>query len=539
MVEQNNARREFIKRVAMGAALSAPALAYATEEGRDGAAQNRTAKSTVLFNVVDFGAVGDGKALCTAGIQKTVDACAQAGGGRVVFPAGRFLTGPIFLKTNVHVEVPAGTVLLGSTDFEKVPSIAGRWEGIDRTVYASMFTGHDLENISITGRGIIDGRGDAWWKAFSIVAEMRRKLGLIEREPENPAGSPLKWARPRMINLYRCKNVLISGLTVLNSPSWNIHPVLCDNIVIDQVTIHSPADSRNTDGIDPDSCRNMRISNCYISVGDDCITLKSGYKFQKNGKNIPSENIVVTNCVFARGHGAVGIGSETAGGVRDVTVSNCVCEGTDRGLRFKTARSRGNVVENFRVVNFVMRGVGDAISVTMLYNASDPRTPQPVDEGTPIFRNIHLSNITATDVGRAALIEGLPEMPVQGLTVSNFVVNGAGSGITCSNVTGMIFDNIQINAAKGSALEVADVHGLEIHRFADRNPQKDQPSIRLERVSDGLIQSCTAGENTGTFLEIKGPEVRDISLITNRLTRAAKEVTFVGGASESAIVRRL
>jgi polygalacturonase len=539
MMEENNARREFIKRFAVGAALGVPALAYSTEERSDAAAQNQPAKSTLLFNVVDFGAVGDGKTLCTAGIQKAVDACAQAGGGRVVFPAGRFLTGPIFLKTNVHVEVPSGTVLLGSTAFEKVPAIAGRWEGIDRTVYASMFTGHDLENISITGRGIIDGQGDAWWKAFRVVTEMRRKLGLTEREPENPPGSPLKWGRPRMINLYRCKNVLISGLTVLNSPSWNIHPVLCDNIVIDQVTIHSPADAPNTDGIDPDSCRNMRISNCYISVGDDCITIKSGYKFQKTGKNIPSENIVVTNCVFARGHGGVGIGSETSGGVRDVTVSNCVCEGTDRGLRFKTARSRGNIVENFRAVNFVMRGVGDAISVTMLYNASDPRTPQPVDEGTPIFRNIHLSNITATDVKRAALIEGLPEMPVQGLSVSNFVVNGAGSGISCSNVTGMIFDNLQINVARGSALEVADVHGLEIHRFADRNPQKDQPSIRLERVSDGLIQSCAAGENTGTFLEIKGAEVRDISLITNRLTRAAKEVAFVGGASESAVVKRL
>ncbi len=538
MIEQINGRREFIKQFAVGAALSGPALAYA-EEGSDAAVQIQPAKSTLLFNVADFGAVGDGKTLCTTGIQKAVDACAQAGGGRVAFPAGRFLTGPIFLKTNVHVEIPSGTVLLGSTDLEKVPSIAGRWEGIDRTVYASMFTGHDLENISITGRGIIDGQGDAWWKAFRVVTEMRRKLGLTEREPENPPGSPLKWGRPRMINLYRCKNVLISGLTVLNSPSWNIHPVLCDNIVIDQVTIHSPEDAPNTDGIDPDSCRNMRISNCYISVGDDCITLKSGYRFQKTGKNIPSENIVVTNCVFASGHGGVGIGSETSGGVRDVTVSNCVCEGTDRGLRFKTARSRGNVVENFRAVNFVMRGVGDAISITMLYNASDPRTPQPVDEGTPIFRNFHLSNITATDVKRAALIEGLPEMPIRGLSIDNFVVNGAGTGISCSNVTGMIFDNLQINAAKGPALIVADVHDLEIHRFTDRNPLKDQPSLRLERVSDGLIQSCTAGENTGTFLEVKGAEVRDISLITNRLTRAAKEVAFLGGASESAIVKKL
>jgi polygalacturonase len=531
-------RRSFIKKFTVGAAMTLPALAYA-EEGIEAPVQGQPTKSTVFFNAADFGAVGDGKTLCTAGIQKAVDACAQAGGGRVIFPAGKFLIGPIFMKSNVHVEIPAGTTLLGSTDFDKVPSIAGRWEGIDRTVYASMFTGLDLENISITGRGVIDGQGDAWWKTFRVVSEMRRKLGLTEREPENPPGSPLKWSRPRMINLYRCKNVLISGLTVMNSPAWNIHPVLCDNIVIDQVTIISPADSPNTDGIDPDSCRNMRISNCYISVGDDCITIKSGYKFQKSGKNIPSQNILVTNCVFARGHGGVGIGSETSGGVRDVTVSNCVCEGTDRGLRFKTARSRGNIVENFRAVNLVMRGVGDAISVSMLYNASDPRTAQPVDEGTPTFRNFHLSNITATDVKRTLLIEGLPEMPIQGLSISNFVANGAGTGITCSNVTGMVFDNIQVNTAQGPAMEVTAVKGIEIYRFTDCNPRKDQPAIRFERVNDGLIQSCTAAENTGTFLEIKGAEVRDISLIANRLTRAAKEVAFVGGASESAVVRRL
>lgn len=537
MLNENSARRDFIKRFAAGAAMTLPVMATA-EEAATAVMQRPSSNAPLLFNVVDFGAAGDGKTLCTASIQKAVEACAKTGGGRVVFPAGRYLTGPIFLRSNVHVEVPAGAVLLGNTDFAKTPSIAGRWEGIDRTVYASLFTGLDLENVSITGRGVLDGQGEAWWNAFRKVTELRKKLGLVEREPENPPGSPLQWGRPRMINLYRCKNVLISGLTVRNSPSWNIHPVLCDNIVIDQVTVISPEEAPNADGIDPDSCRNMRISNCYISVGDDCITLKSGYKFQKSGKNIPSENIVVTNCVFGRGHGGVGVGSETSGGVRDVTVSNCVCEGTDRGIRFKTARSRGNVVENFRAVNFVMRGVGDAISVTMLYNASDPRTTQPINEGTPTFRNIHLSNITASDVKRAALIEGLPEMPIQGIGISNFVVNGAGTGISCSNVAGMTFDNIAINAAKGPALTVSDVSGLEVYRFTDRNPQKDQPSIRIENVSDGLFQSCTAVEGTGTFLELKGPGNREISLMGNRLARASKEVAFAGGASESAVVRR-
>jgi len=339
-----------------------------------------------------------------------------------------------------------------------------------------------------------------------------------------------------MINLYRCRNVLIGGLTVVNSPSWNLHPVLCDNVTIDQVTIVAPPDSPNTDGIDPDSCRNMRISNCYISVGDDCITIKSGYRFQKS--NLPSENIAITNCVFARGHGGVGVGSETAGGVRNVTVSNCLCDGTDRGLRFKTARGRGSVVENFRATNVVMRGVGDALSITMFYNAGDPRTAQPVDERTPMFRNIHLSDITATDVKRAALIEGLPEMPIRSLSISNFQAS-AGAGISCSNVAGMTFDNVAMDAGKGPAMAAADLSGLEVYRFTDRNPQKDQPAMRLENVNDGLIQSSTAVEGTGTFLELSGAGTREISLIANRLGRASKEISFVSGAAESAVIKRL
>jgi polygalacturonase len=537
MLNESSVRREFIKRLAAGAAMTLPAMA-SVEKAPAEVAQEPSANSPSSFNVIDFGAVGDGKTLCTASIQKAVDECARTGGGTVIFPAGEYLTGPIFLKSNVHVEVLAGATLLGSTDFDRIPSIPGRWEGIDRTVYASMFTGLDLENISITGRGVLDGRGEAWWKAFRVVTELRRKYGLGEREPDNPPGSPLKWGRPRMINLYRCKNVLISGLTLLNAPSWNIHPVLCDNVCIDQVTIFAPDEGPNTDGIDPDSCRNIRISNCYISVGDDCIIIKSGYRYQKQGPNIPSENIAVTNCVFGRGHGGVGIGSETAGGVRNVTISNCVCDGTERGLRFKTARGRGNVVENVRAQNVVMRGVGDALSLTMLYNASDPRTPLPVNEGTPVFRDIHLGDITASEIKRAALIEGLPEMPIRGLSVSNFVVNGAGTGIACSNVAGMTFDNVAINAEKGPALAVTDVRDLEVYRFTTRNPAKEQPVIRFENVNDGLVQSCTAVEGTGTFLELKGTGNRDISLTGNRLARASKEIGYVAGASEAAVVKR-
>ena len=536
MSNDDQARREFIKRFAAGATLTLPTIGI-TQKAEAMGAQSAATNQAPFFNVAAYGAEGDGKTLCTASIQKAVDECARSGGGKVVFPAGKYLTGPIFLKSNVHVEVPAGTTLLGSTDFARVPSIPGRWEGIDRLIYASMFTGLDLENVSISGGGVLDGQGEAWWKAFRVVADLRKKQGLEEREPENPPGSPLKWARPRMINLYRSRNVVISGLTLVNSPSWNIHPVLCDNVCIDHVTILAPEDAPNTDGIDPDSSRNMRISNCYISVGDDCITIKSGYRYRNT--NVPSENIAVTNCVFGRGHGGVGIGSETAGGVRNVTVSNCVCDGTDRGLRFKTARGRGNVVENVRALNMVMRGVSDALSVTMLYAGGDPRIPAAVDEGTPTLRNIHLSDITANKVKRAALIEGLPEMPIRGLSISNFLVDGAETGISCSNVNGMKFDNVVLGVEKGPALQVADTHDVEVHRFTGTQSKADQPSIRFNNVNDGLIQLCAASEGTGTFLELLGANNSGISLIANLLNRASKEIGFVAGASESAVIKRL
>jgi polygalacturonase len=454
----------------------------------------------------------------------------------VIVPAGKYLTSAIFLKSNVQVEVFAGGALLLTTDFNQVPSVQGRWEGIDRTTYASLFNGFDLENVSITGRGTLDGQGERWWTAFRHDHELRRKLGLEEREPENPPEALLRWGRPRMINLFRCRNVQICGIALVDSPSWNIHPVQCGNLLIDGVTITAPEDSPNTDGIDPDSCKNVRIANCYLSVGDDCIIIKSGYKYRDNG--IPCENITVTNCVFGKGHAGVGIGSETAGGVRNVVVSNCVCDGTQRGLRLKTARSRGNVVENIRASNVVMRDVGEAVVVTMFYTGGDLHRQEHVDQGTPRFRNIHFSDVFATRVKKAAVIEGLPEMPIEGLSISNFAVESAETGVTCTNAVGVRLDNIVVNAAKGPALTADTTRDFEINRVTTRKPASGEPMIRFANVGDAVVQSCSAPEGTGTFLELKGIANRSISLLGNRLSRAVREVELVDGATDKAIVQR-
>jgi hypothetical protein len=271
-------------------------------------------------------------------------------------------------------------------------------------------------------------------------------------------------------------------------------------------------------------------------VGDDCIIIKSGYAFSPQA--VPCQNVTVTNCVFGSGHAGVGIGSETAGGVSNIAISNCVCDGTDRGLRFKTARGRGNIIENIRADNIVMRNVPEAVVVTMFYNGGNLHAAEPVTEETPTFRSIHLSGIIAAGAKRAAIIEGLAERPIEELSLSNFLAEGAAEGIACTNVKHMTFDNVVINAQQGPPLSVDTVHDLELYRFSTRAPHGGEPVVRFADVNGAVVQSCTAPEGTGTFLELRGTGNRDISMFTNRLGGARHEVGLTGGATEAAIVKR-
>jgi len=526
------ARREFIRSLAVGAAVAIPSCGVALAA----TSEVKEPNGKLFFNIADFGAIGDGKTLCTPAIQKAIDACAQAGGGKILVPAGRYVTNALFLKSNVHVEVLAGGTLAFTNDIASVGSVQGRWEGIDRTVYASLFNGQSLENVSITGRGTLEGQGKPWWDAYRKVRQMRREAGMgDEREPENPPGSPLNWGRPRMINLYDCKNVLISGLHIQNSPSWNIHPVRCEHVNIDGVTITAPADSPNTDGIDPDSCKDVRISNCYISVGDDCIIIKSGYRYREDG--VPCENITVTNCVFGAGHCGVGIGSETSGGVKNVVVSNCVCDGTDRGLRIKTARTRGNVVENFRASNVVMRNVTEAITVTMFYTGGDRHKAEPADKFTPTFRSLHFSDISVNGAKQAILIEGLAEMPIRGLSVNNFNGENAEVGLTCVNAIGVSLSNLVIDSQKGPVFDVDTVTNLELLRVTTTKPRQADPIVRLSNVSDGAVQLCSAPQGAKAFLELRGTANRNIAMIGNRFPVPEQAVSFADGATRAAITK--
>ena len=369
------------------------------------------ARHTSAFNIREHGASGDGLTLDMHAIQAQIDRCAEQGGGSVYFPAGHYVTGSLFMRDNITLHLDAGAVILGSENPDDYPIIHSRWEGMHQETYAPLIAGKNLHNIAVVGRGSIDGRGAIWWKA----------------KKENTLAHP----RPRLISFSDCNNILIEGITAINSPSWTINPVHCHNVTIRAITVINPADSPNTDGINPDSCRLVRISDCHVSVGDDCITLKSGTEHEHPDRSAPCRDITITNCTLERGHGGVVIGSEMSGGVKNVIISNCVFIGTDRGIRIKSRRGRGGIVEDIRVTNLIMDGVLCPFTMNLYYNIGEhgnvsvsDKNPRSIDDGTPRLRRIHFSHVTAREVKHAAgYLYGLAEMPLEDISLKDISIS--------------------------------------------------------------------------------------------------------------------
>jgi polygalacturonase len=476
-----------------------------------------------MIDVRAYGAAGDGCTLDTPALQAAIDACHAQGGGTVNVPAGRYVTGSIFLRDDITLHLEAGAVLLGSEDLADYPVINGRWEGAEQPTYASLITGFNLHHIAVTGRGTIDGRGAHWWQRFS--------------------DKTLAHPRPRLIAFANCDNVLIEGITAVNSPSWTINPVRCTNVTIHGVSITNPADSPNTDGINPDSCRMVRIANCYVDVGDDCITIKSGVETEDADKRAPCENVTITNCTMAHGHGGVVIGSEMSGGVRNVTIANCVFVGTDRGLRFKSRRGRGGVVEDIRISNIVMTDVLCPITMNLYYacgawgdaTVSDKR-PQPIDAGTPHFRRIHLSHITAHNVKyAAAFLYGLAEMPLEDITLSDISISlspdaEAGypdmaddmelmqrAGFFVRNARSLRLHHVEISGQTGAAFRVIDSSDVELSGCATRTPDPHHPIVQLDNAVRAFVHGCRANSDAPLFLQVDGARSADIVLRSNHL----------------------
>jgi len=386
-----------------------------------------------IFNFTNYGAIGDGKTLNTAAMQKAIDTAAAAGGGTVLVPAGQFLTGPFTLASSINLHLAKDAVILIRDDLTNYPVANGRYKD---SITAS--NAHDLE---ISGEGTIDGQGNAWWTAFRADKSMTH--------------------RPYMIKLWNCTRVRVRGVTLSNSPMFHLVPQNCTDVTIEGITIKSPADAPNTDGIDP-SGWNFLITDCTVDTGDDNIVIKP-----TSGRTPGDKNFTIKHCTFLRGHG-MSIGSGSSGGVEEVTVSDCTFNGTDSGIRIKTGRGIGGLLQNITYENLSMTAVKNPIYIIDYYperNApADPATekPEPITDRTPFNRNIIIRNVTATHCPTAGTIRGLPEAPISDITFSNVNIS-AKTGMKIYHATGIRFVGSKMTVENGNPLTTFDaqVTGLE------------------------------------------------------------------------------
>lgn len=480
------------------------------------------------YNLEELGADITGEKLSTQIIEQAISKASEKGGGTIYFPAGEYLTGPIVMKSNITLHLDAGALVKFSTNFDHyLPFVQSRWEGTVMMNFSPLIYAHGQENIAITGQGKLDGQGREWWR------EMYRVRQALDTEPKSKNKYQTMWEelngdvvtedyyqntmklrffRPPMIQFFQCDNIIIEDVTVINSPFWTINPAFSDNITIRGVTINNPP-SPNTDGINPTSCSNVRISDCHISVGDDCITIKSGRDIDGRKWNVPTENVTITNCTMLNGHGGVVIGSEVSGSVRKVTITNCIFDGTDRGIRLKSARGRGGVVEEIRIDNIVMKGIKrEAIVFNLHY---DPNVAEEsVSERTPTFKNIHISNVTATNVKNACLFIGINEMPIENLTFNNINIQ-AETGFVINKAKNIELHNVNVSVKKGASFIAEDVSGLVLDNVKTSSPLIDEPTVKLLNVKDAFIYNCFPMVPTHQFIKIDGKGTKNIHLLNN------------------------
>ena len=330
----------------------------------------------------------------------------KQGGGVLTVPAGVYPTGSIQLVSNMTLSIESGATLLFARDENAYPLIPLEFEGIPNLAHRPCLYAQDAENVIVTGYGTLDGQGNYWW------AQVRAKT--------------LRSPRPYLVCFNRCRHVVLENVTLKNSPVWTVHPLRCENMTIRGLNIKNPADSPNTDGIDPNSCRNLRILDCTIDVGDDCIAVKSGT--EDTPDRLPTEHVIIANCHFLHGHGGVVLGSEMSGSIRDVVVSSCIFYETDRGIRLKTRRGRGGIVEGIQLFNLTMEKVMCPFVFNMYYFCGkdgrservQQKTAIPADETTPALRDVRITGVTARKCGACAgFFYGLPEQYVEGIPLSD------------------------------------------------------------------------------------------------------------------------
>lgn len=494
-------------------------------------------------NITEFGAKGDGQQLNTEAIAQAIDQVAAAGGGKVVIPRGIWLTGPIVFKSNINLHLEAGALLIFSDDKSLYPLVETSFEGLDTYRLQSPISGKNLENIAITGKGIIDGQGDAWrpvkkskmtssqWKgllkkggvlsedgnswypseAYKEANALTQNFNVPPYKTKAEFEAVREFLRPVMVSLVECKKVLLDGLTFQNSPAWNLHPLMCEDIVIRNLTVKNPWYSQNGDGLDLESCKNALVYNNNFDVGDDAICIKSGKNEDGRKRGMPTENVIIKNNIVYHGHGGFVVGSEMSGGVKNVHVSNCTFIGTDVGLRFKSTRGRGGVVENIYISDIDMIDIPtEAIRFNLFYGGQSPileedqeapiqdEAAAPVTEETPSFRNIFMKNITVTGSETAAFFQGLPEMKLQSVHLENSVLE-AKNGITMIDGDGIHFKNVKVMHSKGTAMTIYNTTNVSLDQLNFK--EEDKPSVRVMGSSSDkiIVSNSNIGEQQVTI----------------------------------------
>ncbi len=411
------------------------------------------------YLVTKFGAVGDGKTLCTEAFKKAIEDCNKKGGGRVVVPKGEWLTGAIHLKSNVNLHVSKGATIKFSTNpKDYLPIVFTRWEGMELMHISPLIYAFEQTNIAVTGEGTLDGQGKSFFWKWHGNPKYGGDPKVISQKPDRDKlydmmtrGVPVServfgensYLRPQFIQPYKCKNVLIEGVKIIDSPMWEVHPVLCENVTIRKLHIatHGP----NNDGCDPESCKDVLIEDCFFDTGDDCIAIKSGRNNDGRRINVSTENVIIRNCIMKDGHGGITVGSEISGGVRNLFAENCKMDSPDlwTAIRVKNNASRGGKLENFYYRNITIGTVSRA-AIEIDFNYEEGAK----GEHTPMVKNFVVENLTARDCNKAVDLQGLDNAPLFDIVLKNCDFAKVTNKNIVKNVKGLKLENVKLNGKK-------------------------------------------------------------------------------------------
>jgi DNA sulfur modification protein DndE len=508
------------------------------------------------FNILNYGAIADGMTLNSAAINKTIEAAVAGGGGTVLIPRGSFVTGPIIMKSNINLHLAKGALIIFSPDFNQYPLVISSFEGVDAARCQSPVVAEKLSNIAITGEGIMNGNGYYWrpvtraklsegeWskhlKKYGGVVTEDKKMwyssskalkGFLDKNiGKLTPGKTLKdfedvkdFLRPNMIRISECKNVLIEGVTFENSPAWTTHCTMSEHLTIRGLKVKNPWYGTNTDALDLESCKNALVEDCIFDTGDDGICIKSGRDAEGRKRGMPTKDVIVKNCTVYHSHGGFVVGSEMSGGANNLYVSDCNFIGSDIGLRFKTTRGRGGVVENIYVNNVNMKDIpAEAILFDMYYMAKDPvalsgekREPpkvetKPVDETTPVFRNFYFSNITCNGAAKGIFIRGIPEMHIENVNISNAVLQ-ADEGIDIQEAGNINLSNITMIS------------------------KNTKPVAYVLNSNDVTISNLVYKDSADLLLQVQGERTKSVKLLNTDTNKAKQKLDTGFGADANTV----